>query len=91
MTNRGYEWNAYKNNYVKAIEKVEEKTADKAIDEVVTTQNPLTDIDKYILFIRFLYKKRDDVYQLLSGTKEDGTIPIYVVNIQALVNIQARH
>ena len=28
MANKGYEWNAYKNNYVKAIGKVEEKTAD---------------------------------------------------------------
>jgi hypothetical protein len=79
MTNKGYEWNAYKNNYVKAIGKVEEKTADEVIEEVVTTQSPPTDIDEYIPFIRFLYEKRDDIYQLLSGTKEDGTIPRYVV------------
>mgnify|MGYP000852391306 FL=1 len=79
MANKGYEWNAYKNNYVKTIGKVEEKTADEVIEEVVTTQSPPTDIDEYIPFIRFLYEKRDDIYQLLSGTKEDGTIPRYVV------------
>jgi len=79
MTNKGYEWNAYKNNYVKAIGKVEEKTADEVIEEAVATQIPPTDIDEYIPFIRFLYEKRDDIYQLLSGTKEDGTIPRYVV------------
>ena len=79
MANKSYEWNAYKNNYVKTIGKVEEKIADEVIEEVVTTQSPPTDIDEYIPFIRFLYEKRDDIYQLLSGTKEDGTIPRYVV------------
>ena len=79
MANKGYEWNVYKNNYVKTIGKAEEKTAGEVIKETVTTQNPLTDIDEYIPFIRFLYEKRDDIYQLLSGTKEDGTIPRYVV------------
>ena len=79
MTTKGYEWNAYKNNYVKTIGKVEEKTADDVIEEVAQAPNPPSDIDEYIPFIRFLYEKRDDVYQLLSGTVEDGTIPRYVV------------
>ncbi len=80
MTTKGYEWNAYKNNYVKTIGKVEEeKTTDEVIKETVTSQSLPTDIDEYIPFIRFLYEKRDDIYQLLSGTKEDGTIPRYVV------------
>lgn len=79
MTTKGYEWNAYKNNYVKTVGKVEEKTADEVINETVLSQSPPTDIDEYIPLIRFLYEKRDDIYQLLSGTKEDGTIPRYVV------------
>ena len=58
---------------------LEEKTADEVIEEAVATQIPPTDIDEYIPFIRFLYEKRDEIYQLLSGTKEDGTIPRYVV------------
>ena len=79
MAKRGYEWNAYKGNYVKTIGKVEEKTADEVIEETEKTQSLPNDIDEYIPFIRFLYEKRDDIYQLLSGTKEDGTIPRYVV------------
>ena len=79
MTTKGYEWNAYKNNYAKTIGKVEEKSADEVIEEVASIQKPSSDIDEYIPFIRFLYEKRDDIYQLLSGTVEDGTIPRYVV------------
>jgi len=79
MAKRGYECNAYKGNYVKTIGKVEEKTADEVIEETEKTQSLPNDIDEYIPFIRFLYEKRDDIYQLLSGTKEDGTIPRYVV------------
>jgi hypothetical protein len=80
MTTKGYEWNAYKNNYLKAVGKVEEeKTADEVIEDVISTNKTPTDIDEYIPFIRFLYEKRDDIYTLLSGTKEDGIIPRYVV------------
>lgn len=82
MTNKGYEWNAYKNNYIKTVGKVEE-TIDERIEkdepEPNTPSAPPTDIDEYILFIRFLYEKRDDIYEMISGTKEDGTIPRYVV------------
>ena len=78
MAKRGYEWNAYKGNYVKTIGKVEEKTADE-VQRKQKNPKPANDIDEYIPFIRFLYEKRDDIYQLLSGTKEDGTIPRYVV------------
>ena len=82
MTTKGYEWNAYKNNYVKAIGRVEEtvdEKIEKAEPEPKTAAAPPTDIDEYIPFIRFLYEKRDDIYHLISGTKEDGTIPRYVV------------
>ena len=37
------------------------------------------DVQEYLPFIRFLYEKRDDVYQLLTGVKEDGKIPRYAV------------
>ncbi len=82
MTNKGYEWNAYKANYIKTVGKLEEtvdEKIEKAEPEPKTASAPPTDIDEYIPFIRFLYEKRDDIYQLLSGTKEDGTIPRYVV------------
>jgi hypothetical protein len=79
MTTKGYEWNAYKNNYVKTVGRVEEKTADEVIKETVSNQSPPSDIDEYIPFIRFIYEKRDDIYSLLSGTQEDGTIPRYVI------------
>ncbi|MPL69519.1 hypothetical protein SDC9_15264 [bioreactor metagenome] len=76
MANKGYEWNTYKNNYVKTVGKVEET---KVIEETVTTQSPPGNIEEYLPFLRFLYEKRDDIYQQLSGTKEDGKIPRYVV------------
>lgn len=81
MTNKGYEWNAYKNNYIKTIGKVEE-TVDEKIKKAEPEQKIVsssTDIDEYIPFIRFLYEKRDDIYQLISGTKEDGKLPRYIV------------
>ena len=36
-------------------------------------------IEEYIPFLRFLYEKRDDIYQLISGTREDGQIPRYAI------------
>lgn len=80
MNNKGYEWNAYRNNYVKIVGKVDEqKLAEEAISERVTPSSQKAHIDEYVPFIRFLYEKRDDIYELISGTKEDGTIPRYVV------------
>lgn len=77
MTNKGYEWNAHHNNYVKTIGKVEETTEEALAESPRAAVNH--DIDEYMPFIRFLYEKRDDIYQMISGTKEDGTIPRYVV------------
>ncbi|OLS02257.1 hypothetical protein [Tissierella creatinophila] len=81
MTTKGYEWNAYKANYIKTVGKIEEEeTIDKEIENTIPKLiNSPTDIDEYIPFIRFLYEKRDDIYQLLSGTKEDGKLPRYIV------------
>lgn len=81
MTNKGYEWNAHKANYIKTVGKIEE-TIDEKIEKAepkFKTAASTTNLDEYIPFIRFLYEKRDEIYQLLSGTKEDGTIPRYVV------------
>ncbi len=80
MKNKGYEWNAYKKNYIKSVGKIEEKgiVALEASEENTREDLP-QDIQEYIPFIRFLYEKRDDVYQLLTGVKEDGKIPRYAV------------
>jgi hypothetical protein len=78
MKNKGYEWNAYKNNYLKAVGKVEEEK--EAPPEAKPTREDLPDdIGEYLPFIRFLYEKRDDIYHLLTGVKEDGKIPRYAV------------
>lgn len=36
-------------------------------------------IEEYIPFLRFLYEKRNEVYTLLSGIREDGKLPRYAV------------
>jgi hypothetical protein len=37
------------------------------------------ELGEYLPFLRFLYEKRDDLYQLLSGVQEEGKIPRYAV------------
>lgn len=78
MKNKGYEWNAYKNNYLKAVGKVDEEEAEP-LEAKQTREDLPDDIGEYLPFIRFLYEKRDDIYQLLTGVKEDGKIPRYAV------------
>jgi hypothetical protein len=78
MKNKGYEWNAYKNNYLKAVGKVEEEK-DEPPEAKPTREELPDDIAEYLPFIRFLYEKRDDIYHLLTGAKEDGKIPRYAV------------
>ncbi|MGB4658021.1 MAG: hypothetical protein WBI07_02435 [Mobilitalea sp.] len=82
MTNKGYEWNVYKNNYLKTVGKIVEKAEAEAPPEIHFIEAggkvPQT-LEEYIPFIRFLYEKRDDVYQLLAGTQEDGKIPRYAL------------
>lgn len=77
MKNKGYEWNAYKNNYLKAVGRVDEKEGPPELKE--TREDLPDDLAEYVPFIRFLYEKRDDIYQLLTGVKEDGKIPRYAV------------
>ena len=76
MKNKGYEWNVYKNNYVEVVGKVEE-AADRPQEAIGKKMEE--GMDEYLPFLRFLFEKRDEVYQLLSGTKEDGKIPRYAL------------
>lgn len=82
MKNKGYEWNVYKNNYVKMVGKVKDENAavppPEPINQPAGGKTP-EGIEEYLPFLRFLYEKRDDIYQLLSGTREDGKIPRYAV------------
>jgi hypothetical protein len=36
-------------------------------------------LGEYLPFLRFLYENRDELYQLLTGTRDDGIIPRYAV------------
>ena len=83
MKIKGYEWNVYKNNYVKIVGRVVEE-ADDGLPPVESinkqeVKGSMEGIEEYIPFIRFLYEKRDDIYQLISGTREDGQIPRYAI------------
>lgn len=79
MATKGYEWNASRSNYLKSVGKVEEENIEEEIEKPDLASPSNVDIDEYLPFIRFLYEKRDDIYSLLSGPKEDGTIPRYVI------------
>jgi hypothetical protein len=81
MKNKGYEWNIYKSNYIKSIGRKGESEIPDTLDEFtnIQEQNLQEDINKYIPFIQFLYEKRDEIYQLLYGIKEDGKIPRYAL------------
>jgi hypothetical protein len=83
MKIKGYEWNVYKNNYVKIVGRIDEET-DDALPPVEPinkqeVKGSVEGIEEYIPFLRFLYEKRDDIYQLISGTREDGKIPRYAI------------
>lgn len=83
MKNKGYEWNVYKNNYVKMVGRVVEDEGmtvppPEPINQSAGRELP-EGIKEYLPFLRFLYEKQDDIYQLLSGTREDGKIPRYAV------------
>ena len=80
MKEKGYEWNVYKNNYVKIVGELNEEEEEIPEAFTPTTGEKLPEsVEEYLPFIRFLYEKRDDVYQLLSGTREDGKIPRYAL------------
>ncbi|KUO73431.1 MAG: hypothetical protein APF81_19665 [Desulfosporosinus sp. BRH_c37] len=77
MKNKGFEWNVYKSNYVKVVGKVEDELDVVNLQE--TFAKAKDGIEEYLPFLRFLYEKRDDLYQLVSGVKEDGKIPRYAL------------
>lgn len=82
MKLKGYEWNVYKNNYLKMVGKIEDESEINEIPNKINMENDKNrteGMDEYVPFVRFLYEKRDDIYQLLSGVKEDGKIPRYAV------------
>jgi hypothetical protein len=36
-------------------------------------------LKEYLPFLRYLYENRDELYQLLTGTRDDGIIPGYAI------------
>ncbi|EGQ26757.1 hypothetical protein HMPREF9372_1237 [Sporosarcina newyorkensis 2681] len=85
MKSKGFEWSIHKNNYVESvgyIEPLHEETEEKSKAEPVQPNlkgATAEGIEEYIPFLRFLYEKRDEVYTLLSGVREDGKLPRYAV------------
>lgn len=81
MKEKGYEWNVHKDNYIKTVGELDNETEEEIPEAFARIEDEkLPDgIGEYLPFIRFLYEKRDEVYQLLSGTKEDGKIPRYAL------------
>jgi hypothetical protein len=75
MKAKGYEWNVYKNNYVKITGFVEEPEP----YESVNIGGGTSAIDEFLPFIQFLYDRREVVYRLLEGVREDGKIPRYAI------------
>jgi len=78
MKTKGFEWNVYKNNYVKIVGFQEEAEPLEAFNDKDEAKKE-TAIDEFLPFIRFLYDRREKVYQLLNGVKEDGKIPRYAI------------
>ncbi|MCM3761024.1 hypothetical protein M3212_09530 [Alkalihalobacillus oceani] len=86
MKSKGFEWSVHKNNYVPSVGYIEQVKKELPTEEIKaesgkTKQNGETaeGIEEYIPFIRFLYEKRDEVYTLLTGVREDGKLPRYAV------------
>ena len=65
MKAQGYEWNVYRNNYVKMVGKLEDgnNVVDQAYQPVKKTEGGKMPegIEDYLPFLRFLYEKRDEV------------------------------
>ena len=77
MKAKGYEWNVYKNNYIKITGFVEEPEPLETVNRNLERRE--TALDEFLPFIRFLYDRREEVYQLLDGVREDGKIPRYAI------------
>ena len=95
MKTKGYEWNIHKNNYVKTVgridvpepvgqpetEPIPEPIGQPPSGPVIqpTSGGSPEGLGEYLPFLRFLYENRDGLYQLLTGTRDDGIIPRYAV------------
>ena len=86
MKMKGYEWNSYRNNYLKIVGDSNE--LDDAIAEIEVPSEVYNEslaktskenIYDYLPFIRFIYEQRDAIYELLTGVREDGKIPRYAI------------
>ncbi len=78
MKAKGYEWNVYKNNYVRIVGFIEEPEPRETVSRN-EGERAVDAIEEFMPFIRFLYDRREKVYQLLDGVREDGKIPRYAI------------
>lgn len=78
MKIKGFEWNVYKNNYVK-ITGFKESEVDLELQGIDKEALEGVDVSDFVPFIRFLYDRREKVYQIIDGIREDGVIPKYVI------------
>lgn len=86
MKTMGYVWSAQQNNYVKEIGKIEDME-DETKNTVINLPQAFdqsdkelqSEMEKCLPLIRYLYENRNRVYQLISGTQNDGRVPRYAV------------
>ncbi|NLK53054.1 MAG: hypothetical protein GX295_11545, partial [Syntrophomonadaceae bacterium] len=93
MKTKGYEWNIHKNNYVKTVGRIDvpEPLQEPNLPILEPIGQPLPvptvqpggelpeGLGEYLPFLRYLYENRDELYQLLTGTRDDGIIPRYAI------------
>ena len=87
MKTKGYEWNVHKNNYVKAVGRIDVlEPVSQSMPEPIpgpinqAASGELSEgTEEYLPFLRYLYENRDELYQLLTGTRDDGIIPRYAI------------
>lgn len=86
MKSKGFEWSIHKNNYVESVGYIEplheeqnEARAEPEPSQQHSKKVSAEGIEEYVPFLRFLYEKRDEVYALISGIREDGKLPRYAV------------
>jgi len=78
MKVKGFEWNVYRNNYIK-ITGFKESEIDIELQEECDKTIEESSVAEFIPFIKFLYDKREKVYQIIDGVREDGMIPKYAI------------
>ncbi len=81
MKTKGFEWNVYRENYIRIVGFKEEE-AKEEIREGLENKKEVKkeiEVEEFMPFIRFLHDRREDVYRLLTGVREDGKIPRYAI------------